>query len=363
MTTNNIVSFLIAGGILLLAFLLLINPLKINRKGNFYFGLFLMLWSTFWLDEAFDSEDFNINTYFIVGKGVVQFLAPLVFYLSIKFYTNPYFKLKRRLGKLLVFPIFYLFILFYETTSTNAIVNLVPSILIIVNALFYTVLAYLSIQKHQKDIESIISNKEPVDLNWIKNIIYAIVGSTIIAMLYNTFIDAASLNLYINMYFLAVVYMIAYFSIKQREIYPEHLNINEIVNTDDSEDEQQNIKLLINNEELEVLKGKLLLLMKTEKPYLDSELNLIKLAEKLSLSTHHLSFIINSGFSENFFQFINKYKVQKAKELLNNPKYDNYTILAIGFESGFNSKTAFNTTFKKVTSYTPTEYRKIRSDL
>lgn len=57
------------------------------------------------------------------------------------------------------------------------------------------------------------------------------------------------------------------------------------------------------------------------------------------------------------------YKVQKAKELLNDPKYDNYTIVAIGFESGFNSKTAFNTTFKKMTSYTPTEYRKLRSDL
>jgi len=362
MNLNDIVSFLIAGGILLLAFLLLINPLKANEKGNFYFGLFLLLWSTFWLDEAF-ADVFKNNIYFTVGKGFVQFLTPLVFYLSIKFYTNPYYKLKKRLAILLIIPTIYLFLLIYESTTTNPVVKTLPFILIIINALFYTVLAYISLQKHQKNIESIISNKEPIDLNWIKNIIYAIAGSTIITMLYSTFIDAKSLNLYINVYFLIVVYMIAYFSIKQREIYPEHLNINEIVNADENEDEQQTKKILISNSELEVLKKKLLHLMETEKPYLDSELNLIKLAEKLSLSTHQLSFTINNGFNENFFQFINKYKVEKAKALLKNPQYDKYTILAIGFESGFNSKTAFNTTFKKVTSYTPTEYRKIRSNL
>ncbi|WP_435522931.1 helix-turn-helix domain-containing protein [Chryseobacterium indoltheticum] len=96
---------------------------------------------------------------------------------------------------------------------------------------------------------------------------------------------------------------------------------------------------------------------------MDSELNLVKLADKLSLSTHQLSYIINNGFNENFFQFINKYKVEKAQELLTNQEYSHYTIIAIGYEAGFNSKTAFNTTFKKITSYTPTEYRKIRSNL
>lgn len=363
MNPNEIISFLIAGGLLLLGFLLLINPMKTNKKGNYYFGLYLLLWSTFWLDEAFNAGDLKYNSYFIIGKGIVQFFTPIIFYLSIKFYTNPNYKLNKKSGKFLILPIIYLFISLYNLSSTNEIFKIILVVLMIGNALLYTVLAYINIQKHQKNVESVISNKEPFDLHWIKKIIYASVVATIIATLYNVFTNATELNLYMNLFFLAVVYMIAYFSIKQREIYPQDLDIDEIVNTNNIENEQQKSKQLLSNSELETLKEKLLYLIETEKPYLDSELNLVKLADKLSLSTHQLSYVINNGFNENFFQFINKYKVQKAKELLNNPKYDNYTIVAIGFESGFNSKTAFNTTFKKMTSYTPTEYRKLRSDL
>lgn len=363
MNFNEIISFLLAGGLLLLGFLLLINPMETNKKGNFYFGLCLLLWSTFWLDEVFNAAHFKNNSYLTIGKGIIQFFTPIAFYLSIKFYTNPTYKLNKEGGRYLILPIIYLFFLLYSFSSSKEIFKILPIILMMGNALLYTVLAYVNIQKHQKNIESVISNKEPVDLHWIKNIIYAIAGSTIIAMLYNAFSNATALNLYMNLFFLAVVYMIAYFSIKQKEVYPQNLNIDEIVNTDDIENEQQKSKLLISNSELETLKERLLYLIETEKPYLDSELNLVKLADKLSLSTHQLSYVINNGFNENFFQFINKYKVQKAKELLNNPKYDNFTIVAIGFESGFNSKTAFNTTFKKMTSHTPTEYRKSRSDL
>jgi AraC-like DNA-binding protein len=71
-----------------------------------------------------------------------------------------------------------------------------------------------------------------------------------------------------------------------------------------------------------------------------------------------MSYLINSGFGENFFQFINKYRVERAKELLNIDKLSKYSILGIAFESGFNSKTTFNTTFKKFTNQTPSEYLK-----
>src|SRR5690606_28387216 len=99
-------------------------------------------------------------------------------------------------------------------------------------------------------------------------------------------------------------------------------------------------------------------LMELEKPYLNSELNLVKLAEQMNLSTHQLSFLINNAFGENFFNFINRYRVRKAKELLKDPDYDHFNVLVIAYESGFNSKTSFNNTFKKMTAYTPTEYRK-----
>lgn len=362
MDTNTILTFLIAGGILLIAFLKLSNPLKVNRKGNIYFGVFLLLWSTFYIDEAFVSQEFTDNSYFFITKNLIQFFTPLFFYTSIKFYTNPNYKLKKRDIRFLILPVVYFLFLYYKSFTTKSVLELVLLILIFSHALFYIVLAYLTINKHQKDIESFISNKEPIDLNWIKNIIYLCLASTVITVIYSANFSAAPLNLYINLYFLVVVYVIAYFSIKQKEIYPPHLDVNEII---DNEDENivQTSRLLFNDTELKLQKEKLLQLMHSEKPYLDSELTLVKLAEKMDLSTHQLSFVINNGFGENFFNFVNRYKVNKAKELLRNPEYDHYTILAIGFESGFNSKTAFNTTFKKITSHTPTEYRKIRSAL
>src|SRR5690606_35792170 len=103
--------------------------------------------------------------------------------------------------------------------------------------------------------------------------------------------------------------------------------------------------------------------MQKQKPYLESDLNLIKLANLLSVSTHQLSYVINTGFNKNFFQYINEYRIEKAKKLLSDNTNDNLSILGIAFESGFNSKTSFNTTFKKMTGKTPSEFKKTSSNL
>ena len=95
---------------------------------------------------------------------------------------------------------------------------------------------------------------------------------------------------------------------------------------------------LIPDEDFESLKEKLLTLMKDEKPYLEGDLNLLKLSELIGISTHQLSYLLNNGFNENFFQFVNKYRVAHAKELLLSDSYYKMSVLGIAFESGFNSK-------------------------
>lgn len=97
-------------------------------------------------------------------------------------------------------------------------------------------------------------------------------------------------------------------------------------------------KKLIPDEDFESLKEKLLTLMKDEKPYLEGDLNLLKLSELIGISTHQLSYLLNNGFNENFFQFVNKYRVAHAKELLLSDSYYKMSVLGIAFESGFNSK-------------------------
>ncbi|SEA23505.1 Helix-turn-helix domain-containing protein [Chitinophaga terrae (ex Kim and Jung 2007)] len=115
----------------------------------------------------------------------------------------------------------------------------------------------------------------------------------------------------------------------------------------------------LNDKQLTSYKAKLEALMKEQAPYTDPDLTLPGLAEHLEISVHELSYLLNAGLEKNFYQYINQYRVAKAKELLSSVTHQHLSILAIGFEAGFNSKTAFNTSFKKLTGQTPGEFRKV----
>jgi AraC-like DNA-binding protein len=96
--------------------------------------------------------------------------------------------------------------------------------------------------------------------------------------------------------------------------------------------------------------------MERQKPYTNPRLTLNELAEKLHVQPYVLSRVINEGYGVNFFDFINSFRVEEFKLRLEDPRYRNYTLLSLALEVGFNSKTAFNRAFKKITSYSPSEY-------
>jgi AraC-like DNA-binding protein len=104
---------------------------------------------------------------------------------------------------------------------------------------------------------------------------------------------------------------------------------------------------------------RLLQLMETEKPYRDSELTVSKLADKLSVPAPHLSQTINQRLNQNFIDFINTYRVEEAKRRLVDPSRRHYSVLAVAEEVGFNSKSSFNSVFKKHVRMTPSEFRKV----
>ena len=104
-------------------------------------------------------------------------------------------------------------------------------------------------------------------------------------------------------------------------------------------------------------KEKLQKLMETEKLHLDSNLTLPLLAKKTAVSVHHLSQVINEKLSQNFFEFVNSYRVEEAKQMLLDPDRKHLNISAIGFEAGFNSNSSFNSVFKKLTGMTPSQFR------
>jgi len=100
-------------------------------------------------------------------------------------------------------------------------------------------------------------------------------------------------------------------------------------------------------------------LMADKKPYTDGELTIQKLAEQVSIPANHLSQTINERLGQTFSDFINSYRIEDAKKYLTDPAKNHYSVLAIGEEVGFNSKSSFNAVFKKFVNMTPSEFRKL----
>ncbi len=353
MDFNLLISTLIGGGLALLSFLNMSNVLKVNRKANFYFGIFCLLWASFWLDNIIDKDFLARNYIFTFSLKIAQFLTGVVFFASVRFYTNPNLKFSRRDLRMLIAPA--LFIALWALRHKISSYGIFYIILFQGHFSIFIVWSWLTVRKHQKNIESFASETESIDLRWIKYIIYSLGISLALMVFYKILRMQQPLNLYINLYLLAVVYFVAFYGIRQKEIFPRGLEIDATIEQNLSEVKKTK---LMEDDELSLAKKQLINKVESEALFLDCELNLVKLADIMQLSTHQLSYVINSGTGENFFNFINRFRVRKAESLLTDANFDHLTIVTIGFESGFNSKTAFNTAFKKITGFTPTEFRK-----
>ncbi|MBA6316805.1 helix-turn-helix domain-containing protein [Cellulophaga baltica] len=362
---NTIIITLIFGALFLLFILLIANPLKVNKKANFWFGIFSLLFSTFWLEEVLNLAklDFPLDSYFYILIRFLQFLTPLVFYYSTVYFTNPDYRFGKRDLLYLISPIILLVgLIIQQQLPTDKIFFSVLNILIILQAIYFIVYAYLKIRLHKKRIRLFSSNTVEINLKWLEYIIYALLALSLFIAGYNLIFIGDNLNLFANVIMLAIVFFIAYNALKQQEIFTlNEIERNQIITIKEQTNTERQ-KILADNE-LATLKIKLTEVMENDKPFLDTNLSLVNLSNLMHLTPHQLSYLINIGFNENFFLFVNKYRVERVKELLINKENDHLSILGIAFESGFSSKTAFNTTFKKFTQQTPSEYKKARTTL
>ena len=362
---NLLIVIFICGALVLLSFLKFSNPSGANKKASSWFGVFLILWCTYYAEEIlFLLNIHHPDSTFIVTLRFLQTLLPFAFYLSVVYFTTPDFKFRASDLKYAVLPALLLMLLVVSSKVHLANHELIFNILVLAQAIFYAILSSRKISKHQKKILMFSSSPVEIDLKWLEQIVLLVLLLTIIIVLYNFFFTNAKPNLVINSITLLAIFFMAHASLKQREVYPENKkDMLDLITIENDEEPLNAKRKIVADEELVVLQSRLTHLMEHDAPYLDNELNLIKLAELLSLSPHQLSYVINNGFNENFFQYVNKYRVERAKELLTANKFDNFNILGIAFESGFNSKTAFNNTFKKLTGLTPSEFKKTRSGL
>ena len=224
------------------------------------------------------------------------------------------------------------------------------------------------INRYNDHLKDVLSTIERVHLAWLRNI--TIAGLLAICFfLVEDLLMTQGVNfsnfLLSSVCFALYVYGIGYTGLMKSEIFssPEAARASEIVADVEHEEQAAATTTRYENSRLSPVAAKeylarLLALMESEKPYLDSGITLPQLAKLLSITPHHLSEVINTQLEKNFFEFINSYRVEHVKKDLADPRKQNLKLLSIAFDAGFNSKPTFNSIFKAQTNMTPSEYRK-----
>jgi len=238
------------------------------------------------------------------------------------------------------------------------------SFFLIMTAFSGTVYFLLTIRLFKKldlNIFNNFSNSVAIDLFWIRKLVLvfgvvwtALISVTVIHHIFNMFsmifcTDGLFLSLSV------FVILIGYIGLKQKVIFSSE---DVIVAVEVSKTHTKYSGSRLSDSEAKQYAGKLAEFMKSSKPYLNPDLSLPQLAAELNISSHYLSQVINEQFNLNFFDFVNGYRVEAFKEKITDPEFRNFSLLGIAFECGFNSKSAFNRTFKQASGITPSQFKK-----
>lgn len=241
---------------------------------------------------------------------------------------------------------------------TSALQNYPPaewrirSLLLVLQSFPYMVLTVWMFLAHSRKTRNSSSSTAGLHLLWLRIFVIMILVTAAAALLRLMFSFRAESMLLVPACFSIMVYVAGYMALK----HPEALT-----GIDESTPSKKYEKSNLTPERAEAYLKKLLHVMKTERPYIDGDLTLQKLADRLSIPVNHLSQIINERLGQNFFDFINSYRVKDAQALLIDAAKKHYTVIAIAEEVGFSSKSAFNAVFKKHVNMTPSEFRKSSS--
>lgn len=148
-------------------------------------------------------------------------------------------------------------------------------------------------------------------------------------------------------------FFLGYYTMRQPEIFKLPA-VRESTHLNDKKEKER--AAAIEASEMTEIKIKVEQIMQDKQSYHDPTLSLNKLAELAQTNPHALSRVINEGYHMNFNDFINSYRIKEFKKLAKQESYQNHTLLAIAFQVGFNSKSAFNRSFKKLEGCTPREF-------
>ncbi len=229
--------------------------------------------------------------------------------------------------------------------------------------MFYCISCLQLILKYKDILKATRSNIEKIDVLWLKLLVIGFLIVTIMETLLSlskmvgVFFDYEFQHYDFNIY--EIIGLSSYYALFILVSTLVFTSMRYFVNFETIKQKDKDLLKKSPQEKLlnPSLAENIMQMMRTKKPHLQPDITLEILAETLEMSTKDLSMLINRHFNKNFWEFINDYRIEEAKQLLISSKHESKTITDIYLEVGFNSKSVFNTFFKKLVGMTPSDYR------
>ena len=255
----------------------------------------------------------------------------------------------------------------YNSLSDRPFEIQLSYILVQIQIAVYFIASFLAVNKYRKLLLENFSNARLFHYKWLFQFIVVFAFVAFVALLKNLFmfmkIEWAYNYSVVIMSFIALAYII--WMVLRAMRHPEFFRgidsklqlvksmvkkagtYKVDVGKDNNPGEEETKKVILLND-----------YMAASEPYLDPSLSIYELAKQINIPVKDLSLLINHDLNQHFFDFVNGYRIKKAMQILRDPGRKEFTVLEILYEVGFNSKSSFNTAFKRYTHLTPTEYRK-----
>jgi len=325
----------------------------------------------------------------------IPFLIWAAFYFYVKAMTNPSFRFQvKDCLHLIPFILYTLYLLPFfladEFIKINSASTPLPThyilavVLQTILLLFYLIQSYRILRDHRRHIQDLFANIEKEKLNWLKNLLIVFGIIWVAAFLKFIFGIGYTADFVIPPILLCLtIYGVSFYALKQPEIFKNIRIETALIGSEDEHtgspveskpanspqaEPTLNVKHLpkyeyssLKSRDLSAYGQKLIEYIKNDKPYINNELKLQHIASYLGLPPYQLSQVINTELKTNFYSLINQYRIEEAKRLLIDPDKQHLNILEIAFETGFNSKSAFNTAFKKNATMTPSQYKQAQN--
>ncbi|HLT72853.1 MAG TPA: helix-turn-helix domain-containing protein [Cyclobacteriaceae bacterium] len=359
---------LIDGGIVLGVFVIILISSKSGRKtrANTFLSILLAALTFSLLHLRFAGDvvtHFSFKAY-TLGDPTFLLIAPLLWFYVIELTGERVrFNALAFAHFIPFFVIVFCSLSFRSFLSDTAVTRLLDShprlpfiifwIVMLAQFSAYQFLIHRKWREYQQLIRQEVSNTDDVNISWVRFFIgvfliinfsflislFAVIHFDIINRVWKSVGVILSLS----------IFALGYKGILQKEIIFFDSSTRPEPNGPPAPAEQKPDPVLIE---------KLQHYMRSKKPFLDPELSLSTLATEMGLNRNQLSRLINTGIGENFYDYINRFRVEEVKRLMADPQKQKYNLLGIALEAGFKSKSTFNLIFKRFTGLTPTAYKK-----